>query len=344
MRIVLTAGGTGGHIFPAKAVADALKQEGHTVLFITDERGRGYTKLFESSRILTLKYQSGFWGRIKLLWRLLVSTFYMISEFRKLKPHRVVGFGGYPSIPAVLAGQLLRIPTFIHEQNVHLGKANRWLSKGAKKVIGSFAKTPTATFLGNAVRKDFFALKPYAVPSKNFNILILGGSLGSQIFGAVVPKALKKLPIVQQKQVSIVQQCRPELEDMIRAEYEGFAGKYTLKGFLEKSANEMDSATLIISRAGGTTIAEICAAGRPVILVPFAASKEGDQFYNALFMKEQGAAYTLSEYHFNADNLYKTISYLMNHKEELVEMARHAKRLSQPKAVAKMLDMILKES
>jgi len=343
MRVVLTAGGTGGHIFPAKSVADELEKQGHTVLFITDERGRDYTKFFEASRILSLKYQSGFWGRIKLVWRLFLNTIYMISYFRKDKPHRVIGFGGYPSIPAVLAGQILRIPTFIHEQNLHLGQANRWLSKFAKKVIGSFSKTESATFIGNPLREKFFKVKPYTL-SKEFSILVLGGSLGSKIFGTVIPKALKKLPVVKQKNIKIMHQCLPNLSAATQENYEGFAGTYELHSFFERPEEEMEKATLIISRAGGTTVAEICAAGRPSLLVPFAAAKESDQYYNALFMKNENAALVLSEYHFNVDNLYKTIYYLMDHKEELVERARQAKLLGKPKAVQKFVELILKDA
>jgi len=342
MRIVLTAGGTGGHIFPAKSIADELEKKGHTVLFITDERGRDYTKFFTSSRILSLKYQSGFWGRIKLWWRLFVNTICMISFLRKLKPHKIVGFGGYPTIPSVLAGQILRIPTFIHEQNIHPGKANRLLSKGAKKMIGSFSKTPSSIFLGNPVREQFFKVKPYSM-SKDFNILVLGGSLGAKIFSTIIPKALKKLPAAKQKKISITQQCMPKFAADTHEEYEGFVGKYELQSFLATPEKEMEKATLIISRSGGTTLAEICSTGRPSLLVPFAASKEGDQYYNALFMKNQNASIVLSEYHFNVDNLYKTICYFMDHKEELIEMARQAKLLSKPKAVADIIELILKD-
>ena len=135
----------------------------------------------------------------------------------------------------------------------------------------------------------------------------------------------------------------PNLSADTQEEYVGFFGTYELKSFLEEPEKAMDKATLIISRAGGTIVAEICAAGRPSLLVPFAASKENDQYYNALFMKNQNASLFLSEYHFNIDNLYKTICYLMDHKDELVEMARQAKLLSKPKAIEQIVEQILKD-
>lgn len=343
-RYVLTAGGTGGHIFPARSLAKQLEKDGHSVLFLTDRRGDQYTKYFKTSSVLDLRHRKGYLGKFLLICDLMKETLRVISFYKKLQPDIVIGFGGYPSVPGVLAAQLLRIPTIIHEQNTIMGKANRILSRFAYKVVSSFEDTKKTyakpVFIGNPVRQEFFDVTPYKVPENHFNIFIVGGSQGSHTFSKIVPATLKKLSPEEQKKISVLQQCREGLIEETQKNYEGFLGKVALKTFFDNMPECYEKSHLIVSRSGGSTVAELCATGRPAFLVPFAASLEGDQMNNALYLKNKNAALLCTEYLFTTNNFLKVLNEIMENPKILNDLAKNAKALSNASATENIVKLI----
>ena len=227
---LLASGGTGGHLFPALSLGEELKNQGRKVYLITDNRGQALNEAscFEEIFVRPIKRRAPIIGKMMLYFSLFWNTLYCYWLYRKLKPTIVVGFGGYPSLPPLLAAQLSGIPTVIHEQNAVLGRANRLLSKKAFRIATSFLDTrgvssTNSTCTGNPVRPEILALKDhsYSVSQTNdpFHLLIIGGSQGARIFSEVVPETLTNLPLDLQRRLKITQQCRPEYLTQTKAAY-----------------------------------------------------------------------------------------------------------------------------
>ena len=222
-RIVLAAGGTGGHVFPAQSLGASLMQRGDQVSYITDHRGsRFFHEEDPPLHVMNIRRAAGFVGTIRFFHALIHEIWQCYWLLYRLKPHLVVGFGSYASVPPVIAAQLLRIPTVLHEQNAVLGRANRCLAKFANRVACSFEKTVIASsgkivWTGNPLRASFLRSVPYeSLPSSPFNIVVIGGSQGSRIFSEVVPKAIMRLSEERQANLVVYQHVRHEDTDNVK--------------------------------------------------------------------------------------------------------------------------------
>lgn len=286
--ILLSAGGTGGHMTPAQALARDLGRRGFRVELATDARGRKYAHMFGDIAVHVLPSGTagaGLMGKIKGVFSLVLGIMKAFALVRRLKPAVVVGFGGYPSVPAVFAAQRLGMPTLIHEQNAIIGKANHFLAGRAARIAISM---PSITGLdeidrarivetGNPVRPEISELfmEPYPVPQAEgkLRILIMGGSLGARVFSDVLPEAFAALPADYRARLDLVQQCRAEFIDTVRAQYEKAGIKAELHEFVQDVAGELKKAHLVIARSGASTVAEITAAGRPAIFCSLSLSQ-----------------------------------------------------------------------
>jgi len=356
MTIVLAAGGTGGHIFPAEAIASALANKGYKVVFITDKAGRKFDRLPLSVQVMSLpmyRRNNSITGIIKFLWGLIRSIYHTYRGFKIMKPTVVVGFGGYPSFPAVFVAQILRIPTVIHEQNAVLGQVNRILGRRAKHVALSFNHTrrvgrnmPT-TITGTPVREVFhmFRATTYtAFGAKDpIRILITGGSQGARVFSTVIPKAIFKLPLDMRQRLSIVHQCPKEDVERLQLQYKECDLQAKVVDFIEDMAEEMSAAHLIIARSGASTLAELAMIGRPAILVPFPAAKDNHQWVNAQTIETAKAGWCVDQEKFTADYLATRLEALIKTPESLYEAAIKMKALGRTTATEQIINLIIDE-
>ena len=287
-------------------------------------------------------------GRFMLYLSIVWQLFYCYFLYRKLRPTVVIGFGGYPSIPPILAAQLRGIPTVLHEQNALLGKANRILAKRAYRVATSFENVEKApdhtTLTGNPVRPELLVLKdqPYQAPSlqDHFNILVIGGSQGAKIFSQIIPQALVSLPLNLQKRLKVVQQCRPEFLSQTKVVYRQSFLDVELTPFIEDMATQYRQAHLVIARSGASTIAELALVRRPAILVPYAASIEADQSYNAAPMAKAEAAWVFKESDFTPENLSTLLQNLMTNPDKLTAASLAMQQFSRPNATEKLANTV----
>ena len=353
-RIVLTAGGSGGHVFPAEALAKELVARHIGICFITDKRGNSFTGKFPQAEEYRI-HAGAYAGKpfLKKVWALFLMGLGILQSLRllrKIKPAAVVGFGGYAAFPASFAAGLLRIPLILHEQNSVLGGANRVLAKRAALIATTFpsveripAKIPSV-HTGVPLRPQILELrdKPYHVPSDTFDLLIFGGSQGASVFSRVIPQALKELPEDLKKRLKVTQQCRPaDLPDVNNA-YENSGLKVELSSFFSDIADRIERTSLVICRAGASSLAELCIAGRPSLIVPIYCSPDAHQLKNARFIAESDGAFLCEEPDFTPAFLTAKITELMNKPQILTQMALNARTLGKPDAVALFADAVLK--
>ncbi|MBQ7524532.1 MAG: undecaprenyldiphospho-muramoylpentapeptide beta-N-acetylglucosaminyltransferase [Alphaproteobacteria bacterium] len=295
-RVIIAAGGTGGHAFPAVCLARELEARGYGVLFATDVRGTKYLGKYQSSAVIQKVCTS---SRIKLYISLLCGIASALPALRKMKPRAVVGFGGYPSVPFVLAAQLLGIKTFIHEQNAVIGKANKLLSKLATRICISFPGTrgisdcSKAVCIGNPTRFD--AQYGHIEPPQNDVpvVLVFAGSQGARVFSEEVTGAL--CDVVNTLKIRVFHQGRADDVEKIRQAYAKHNVNATVAPFFENIGELYSQADLVISRSGASSIFEIMGFRKPSVLIPFAKSINGDQLENAQFLEKQEAATLVSE-------------------------------------------------
>ncbi len=355
--IVLTAGGTGGHMFPADALANALIGEGCRVALVTDRRGGAYGETLQ--KIDTHKLRAGQVtgrgpiARLLGLADIALGTLQARALLKRLKPAVVVGFGGYASFPAMIAAGWLGIPTALHEQNAVLGRANRFLARRAHRIGVAYPdiqglKPGDAGKLevtGNPVRAPIAALAdapyPKITKGKPVNLLILGGSQGARIFSEIVPAALAMLNPAKRKRLRIAQQCREEDLEEARRVYTEAGLKPDLASFFDDVPRRLKAASLLICRAGASTIAELTAAGRPAILVPYPYATDDHQTANARAVAQAGAGWLAQQPQFTAAWLADRIAGLLDHPAELAEAARQAKKIGHPDAAERLARMVL---
>lgn len=296
--IVIAAGGTGGHFFPAEALASELLRRGHRVALMTDGRSGGERSAVFAGREVFVLPGAGIAGRglarggaaIVALAR---GTLAARRALARLQPSVLVGFGGYPTVPPVLAASMMRRkPTIIlHEQNAVLGRANRLLARFADRLaLGvtqtrSLPRRPPATVTGNPVRPEIAALAgmPYVPPEPGapVRLLVTGGSQGARIFSVALPVALSRLPAELRGRLRLTQQCRPEDVERVRAAYAELGIEAELSPFFADMAQRLAAADFVIARAGASTVAELAIAGRPALLVPFPHAIDNHQLDNA---------------------------------------------------------------
>jgi UDP-N-acetylglucosamine--N-acetylmuramyl-(pentapeptide) pyrophosphoryl-undecaprenol N-acetylglucosamine transferase len=271
---------------------------------------------------------------------------------RTVKPDAVVGFGGYPAFPPLVAAKLIGIPTAIHEQNAVLGRANRSLAGYVTAIATSFEDTKhldgraraKARLTGNPVRDQVadWATQSYRPPRQGgpFSLLVFGGSQGARFFSEAVPEALALMPLWMRASLFVVQQCREEDLGRVEEAYKAAGIRASLAAFFPNLPEEMAKAHLVIGRAGASTVAELTVMGRPSILVPLPHAVDNDQLQNALRLSDAGAAWCLEQKNFSADFLAKAISELFTSPDTLAEAAAAAKSQGRPDAVTRLADLV----
>jgi UDP-N-acetylglucosamine--N-acetylmuramyl-(pentapeptide) pyrophosphoryl-undecaprenol N-acetylglucosamine transferase len=352
--IVLAAGGTGGHVFPARALAEALRGRGWRVALVTDRRGAGFGEDLdvEVHRISAASPGGGAGRALAGIIRLGAGLFQARRLLRRLAPQGVAGFGGYPSVPAVWAAASAGLPTLIHEQNAAMGRANRLLAPRVRAIALSFADTlrirpcdrAKCVLTGNPVRAAVAAVgaRPYPAlePDGTLRLLVTGGSQGARILSRVVPEAVAALDAPLRRRLAIVQQCRPEDLDAVRARYDAIGATAELASFFDDMPARLTAAHLVIGRAGASTVAELGAAGRPAVLVPYARAVDDHQSANAAAAEAAGAAWALAEPAFTPQALADRLRSLIEHPAMLTETAVRARAFGRADAAERLADAV----
>jgi len=352
---VLAAGGTGGHMVPAHAVAQELAARGHRVALVTDERGARIPGLFDDVQTHILPA-----GRMTKDPRGWPKAFRAIREGRAMarrlyetfEPSAVVGFGGYPAMPALLGAFAERIPTIIHEQNAVLGRVNRLVAGKVAAIATAYPEVRRlgarhagkVHLVGNPVREAVLALRdePFPVFSDEsvLRLLVTGGSQGATILSSVVPAGLAMLPVSLRRRLQVTQQCRPEDIEAVRALYAEMEIPADLATYIEDMPTKLGWAHLVIGRAGASTIAELTAAGRPAILIPLPSAMDNHQAYNVLEMVKAGGARAIDQSKFTPSELAKQMQKLAMEPGALQNAAARARACGRPDAVRDMCDLI----
>lgn len=352
--ILISAGGTGGHLFPAEALAHTLKARGYRVDLVTDSRAERYASAFPADHVHVVRSATIGSKNPIAVARSLITLIGGIGEARRLiariKPKAVIGFGGYPTLPPVYAATRARVPTIIHEQNAVMGRANRLLAPRVDAIAGGFlpegegahaAKTVTT---GNPVRPAVLeaagvAYEP-SVGDGPFHLVVFGGSQGATFFSAALPEAIDRLPDDLARRLVVTQQARKEDETKVRAFYEAKAIAADVSPFFSDMAARMSKAHLVISRSGASTVSEISVIGRPAILVPYPHALDHDQAANAAALKAKGGAEVIAQSDLSAERLSGLIGAAMREPERLAATAEAAKAAGRPNAAALLADLV----
>lgn len=342
-------------MFPAAALADDLRSRGFRVELATDRRGMKFSAIFGD--IKTHLIQSGtsgkgLFGKVKGAASLGIGMVQARALIKKLSPDVVVGFGGYPSVPSVYMAQKKNISTVIHEQNAVLGKANLMLTPKADRIALSMPDSKDmaevdrvrAIVTGNPVRAEVAALynKPYPAISQDgpLKIFIMGGSLGARVFSDIVPSALASLSASYRARLDITQQCREEDIDQVRNIYEKAGIKARLETFFSDVPSIMEHSHLLISRSGASTVAEVTAAGRPAIFVPYPHHKDNQQKMNAEAVSEAGGAWLMAESGFTGEALLARIETFLQNLEILFRAAECSRSCGKPDAARRLGNLV----
>lgn len=353
--ILLSSGGTGGHMTPAKALGRDLLSRGFRVHIITDRRGQAYRDMFDGMEMHVVRagtLASGFWGKVTGLGNLGLGILQAGCLIKRLKPDAVVGFGGYPSVPGVYAAQKLRVPTVIHEQNAIIGRANAFLAPNASRIALSLPSVTgldeveevRAVVTGNPVRPDIAALYTEPYPrledEGRMRILILGGSLGASVFSRIIPPALARLSAEHRRRLEIVQQCREEDLEATRSAYEKNGIEARLSVFFDTIADELRQAHLVIARSGASTVAEVTTAGRPAIFVPYPHHGDQQQKMNADAVADAGGAWMMTESGFTEESLLARIETFLQNPKMLFRAAENSRSCGKPDAARKLGNLV----
>jgi len=348
MKIWIATGGTGGHVFPALSVADALSRAGHKITISCDGRVRDMVARGAPAgarRVHVWASGVGGHGRMHQAFALLkiaVSAAALTVRFMISRPNRVVAFGGYASVPAVFAAHVWRVPTFLHEQNAAIGRANRFAMRWVKTLMTSFPSVsgiPANTgarvvYTGLPVRGDFLtaAKSPLTHDGK---IFVTGGSLGAQILDDVVPGAIAAM---KNRKVFVTHQTRPENVARLQKFYAENKIRANVLSFVHDMANAIIGADLVIGRSGASTVVELQTIGRPAILVPLAINP--DQAANAAAFAKNGGGFDIAQSRFGARWLTSVLDELFDNPARLDKMAAHA--YVENNAVEKIVDVVTK--
>ncbi len=352
--IVLAAGGTGGHVFPAEALAQVLLAQGHRLALITDKRGTAYSGtlgLVETHHISGQGLTGqGLIGLIRGVVALGLGGLQARKLLEELRPAAVVGFGGYASAPTVYAASKLGIPTVIHEQNAILGRANRLLARKVNRVCTSIDLAKAITTAAQVIRTGM-PVRPaiaarrasaYIAPQAEgpFKLLVLGGSQGARIFSDVIPAAMKLLPESLRKRIEISQQSRPEELDRTLGAYHDAGVHVTLRTFFDNVPDLLAGAHLLIARSGASTVAEACVIGRPSLLVPYPYAADNHQAYNAEALAKAGGAWALRQGEFTPQGLAELLVQFAGSSAALSKAAAAATHFSLPDAAQRLAEVV----
>ncbi len=353
-HFIVAAGGTGGHMVPAHVLAEELHARGHAVSLITDARGLRIPGLFDGCdrHVIPAAPLGGnpvAWLRNMLtIWR---GRSVAKALYARVSPAAVIGFGGYPTYPAMLAAFAARIPTIIHEQNAVLGRVNRMLAGRVDAIATAYAEVARlkpayadkAQLVGNPVRPEIVAFRdagfPAFPPDGIFRLLVIGGSQGASVLSDVVPAALEMLPAALRYRCQVVQQCRPEDLDAVRARYAKNGIPAELATYMTDMDHQLARAHLVIARSGASTVAELTAIGRPAILVPLPSATDDHQTANTTEMVAAGGARAIAQKYFTPAELAKQIQKIALEPGALANAARRAASVGRPDAGFRLADL-----
>lgn len=355
--VVLAAGGTGGHVFPAEALAAELSSRGYRLALVTDRRGgnlKGRLGEIETHRVRAGGIAGkGVLARIFSALEIVVGTVQAWSLLRRLKPAVVVGFGGYASVPTMLAAAYSGTKSALHEQNAVLGRANRLLASRVEKIATSFEKVSTipeasrsnVIFTGMPVRPAVVLVREHAYPQLSaegdIHLAVFGGSQGAHIFSTVVPGALKLLSESLRQRIKVTQQSRPEDIEQARAAYRALGIDANLSSFFDDVPIQIAKAHLVICRSGASTIAELTTIGRPAIMVPYRYAVDDHQSRNAHAVDEVGGGWLIPEEAFTDVVLAERMESLFALPQMLENAGRAAKAAGKPDAASRLADMVV---
>jgi UDP-N-acetylglucosamine--N-acetylmuramyl-(pentapeptide) pyrophosphoryl-undecaprenol N-acetylglucosamine transferase len=353
--LIIAAGGTGGHLFPAAAFAEAMRARGWRVVLMTDARGRRYAANFPADAIEDTPAAT-FAGAnpIKLLSAGFKIAFGIMAAHKRLKAHDpalVAGFGGYPSFPALSAACAQKRPILIHEQNSVLGRVNRAFAIHAQAIACGFdrldrlpAKAAARKVVtGNPVRAPVLAAREAPFPSigagAQIHVLVIGGSQGAQIFGDVIPKAVALLPAELRGRLHIVQQAREEQVASVKQAYAGLIAQAEISPFFADMGAKLSQCHVMIARAGASTVTELQAAGRPAILVPLAIATDDHQTGNAEALAGIGAADVITERDFTPEKLAGLLAQRLSDLPDLSVRAASARASAKIDSAQRLADL-----
>lgn len=348
--MVLCAGGTGGHLFPAEALAHELAARGWEIHLATDERAKRYAANFPARKmhVIASSTPSG-----KNPVKLAMAALTLLRGYRQarlmmksLKPAAVIGFGGYPTVPPMLAATRLGIPSIIHDANAVMGRANKLLAPRVDLVAMGFAGVgeEKAEVTGNPVRPAVTeaAKTPYPErkPGEGFNLLVFGGSQGAQFFSQALPAAIALLAPEKRALLRIVQQARPEDEAKLKADYAAIGIEAEIAPFFTDMAKRIAGAHFVVSRAGASTVSELAVIGRPSLLVPYPHALDHDQALNARTLAENGGAIIVEQQTLDPQRLSEILDEAVSDPQRLAQMAGKARQSGHPDAAARLADCL----
>lgn len=354
--VALAAGGTGGHLFPAQALAEVLVARGHRIHLVTDERVHDYGKAFPSEATHVIPSASITISKPLQVPRQVSRLFKGLMMARRLfqstGPSVVVGFGGYPSLPPLWAATMLKIPSIVHEQNAVLGRANRMLAPRVSAIATSFPDvkglaalaTAKVSLTGNPVRQlalDFAGTSyPEFSATSPLCLVVFGGSQGARFFSDVVPPAIATLPQGLRARLSVVQQCRHEDIERVKKTYADMGVKAELSSFFANMPGVIAASHLVVCRSGASSIAELGVIGRPAVLVPLPHAIDNDQQKNAESFEAAGAGYIRPQNSLTPQVLGALLEQLLLHPAQLKEAAKSALLHGKPDAAQKLADLV----
>lgn len=352
---LLSAGGTGGHLFPAQSLAQELKKRGWKVHLATDHRAKRFLSSFPADSVHIVA-SATFTGKNPVA---LARTFFQLFRgyvfsrrlIGKLKPDVVVGFGGYPTVPPLLAANHKGCPTILHEQNAVMGRANRFLSPNMTAIASGFEikaglspKCAPITVTGNPLRAIAHeaARSSYTAPSPKgpFNLLVFGGSQGARFFSQIMPAALELLPSELLSRLNLTMQARPEDGNHVRAALKELNVVAEVSEFFSDMPHRVSLSHLVICRSGASSVAELALIGVPSILVPLPGALDDDQGANAGYLASGGGALLVRQPDLSAEKLAKLLSSAMKNPQTLAKQAENAKKAGVPDAAARLADLV----
>ncbi len=355
--VLVAAGGTGGHLFPAEALAVALRRRGAKVALATDRRAAGYGSEFPPEDVHIVP-SATLRGRSPLAYaRTLATLSYGLANawrmLGRLQPAVVVGFGGYPTVPPVFAAALRGIPSVLHEQNAVMGRANKLLAPRVTAIASSFAEVridaalqAKVTFTGNPLRPNAIAAAANAYappqPGGEFRVLVFGGSQGARVMADMVPDAIEQLAADLGPRLKIVQQARGEDLARVRDSYRRIGVAAEVANFFDDLPVRMAQSHVVISRSGASTVAELAAIGRPAILVPLPHALDQDQLANATVLEMAGGAIAIAQKDFTPERIALELSALASDPVRLARMAQAAKSAGALDGAERLADLVLK--
>jgi len=354
-HFVLAAGGTGGHLTPAYALAQELERRGHSIALITDARGAaipGKPDFLPAHVMAAGRFTKNPLGWPAALAAMLEGRRLARALYRELQPTAVVGFGGYPALPALIAAGGMRIPSVIHEQNAVLGRVNRLMAGRVQAIATAYAKVTRLDaallnkvhVVGNPVRPSVLTLRDEPFPAVSaegpLRLLVTGGSQGARVLSQVVPQGLALLPADLRARLRVTQQCRPEDIESVRAFYAEQGIQAELASYFEDMEARLAGTHLFVGRAGASTIAELTAVGRPAILVPLPIATDDHQAANAAELAAAGGARSIRQDLFTPEELARQVAELAADPDGLAAAAHAAWNCGRPHAARDLADLV----